>query len=249
MFYIKKIIYICKKINMKRIIILLELGLFLMNISLFSQAYMVNTNYCIVTNNAYLIVNGHVNNQSSGNLNLTGTNSNVIVQNDITNNGTINSSGIIELYGDWINNSTYTHNNTSYVYLKGGNQNVGGSATTTFYNLYLEGTGVKTQTHDEVVANTLDLGARELATQNYTMTVNNPAVGAIQRTTGFVSSTVGGGLARATNSTSTYLFPVGVSGKFRPADVTPSSITASIYKVRMANGDASSEGYNRATRT
>jgi gliding motility-associated-like protein len=245
MFYIKKIIYICKKINMKRIIILLELGLFLMNISLFSQAYMVNTNYCIVTNNAYLIVNGHVNNQSSGNLNLTGTNSNVIVQNDITNNGTINSSGIIELYGDWINNSTYTHNNTSYVYLKGGNQNVGGSATTTFYNLYLEGTGVKTQTHDEVVANTLDLGARELATQNYTMTVNNPAVGAIQRTTGFVSSTVGGGLARATNSTSTYLFPVGVSGKFRPADVTPSSITASIYKVRMANGDASSEGYNR----
>jgi len=245
MFYIKKIIYICKKINMKRIIILLELGLFLMNISLFSQAYMVNTNYCIVTNNAYLIVNGHVNNQSSGNLNLTGTNSNVIVQNDITNNGTINSSGIIELYGDWINNSTYTHNNTSYVYLKGGNQNVGGSATTTFYNLYLEGTGVKTQTHDEVVANTLDLGARELATQNYTMTVNNPAVGAIQRTTGFVSSTVGGGLARATNSTSTYLFPVGVSGKYRPADITPSSTTASIYKVRMANVDASSEGYNR----
>ena len=224
---------------------MLELGLFLMNISLFSQAYMVNTNYCIVTNNAYLIVNGHVNNQSSGNLNLTGTNSNVIVQNDITNNGTINSSGIIELYGDWINNSTYTHNNTSYVYLKGGNQNVGGSATTTFYNLYLEGTGVKTQTHDEVVANTLDLGARELATQNYTMTVNNPAVGAIQRTTGFVSSTVGGGLARATNSTSTYLFPVGVSGKYRPAEVTPTSTTASTYKVRMANGDATSAGYNR----
>ncbi len=230
---------------MKKNIILLELGLILININLFSQAYLINTDYCIVSNNSYLIVNGHVNNQSSGNLYLTGTNSNVIVQNDITNNGTINSSGIIELYGDWINNSTYTHNNTSYVYLKGGNQNVGGSATTTFYNLYLEGTGVKTQTHDEVVANTLDLGARELATQNYTMTVNNPAVGAIQRTTGFVSSTVGGGLARATNSTSTYLFPVGVSGKFRPADVTPSSITASIYKVRMANGDASSEGYNR----
>ncbi len=230
---------------MKRIIILLELGLFLISISLFSQAYLINTNYCIVSNNAYLIVNGHVNNQSSGNLYLTGTNSNVIIQNNITNDGTINSSGIINLYGDWINNSTYTHNSTSYVYLKGANQNVGGSASTTFYNLYLQGSGVKTLGNNEFVDGTLNLQDRELATQNYTMTVNNPTVGAIQRNTGFVSSTVGGGLARATNSASTYLFPVGVSGKYRPAEVTPTSTTASIYKVRMANGDATIEGYNR----
>ncbi|NLY22144.1 MAG: hypothetical protein GX048_02340, partial [Bacteroidales bacterium] len=230
---------------MKRIIILLELGLFLISISLFSQAYLINTNYCIVSNNAYLIVNGHVNNQSSGNLYLTGTNSNVIIQNNITNDGTINSSGIINLYGDWINNSTYTHNSTSYVYLKGANQNVGGSASTTFYNLYLQGSGVKTLGNNEFVDGTLNLQDRELATQNYTMTVNNPLITSVQRTTGFVSSTVGGGLARATNSASTYLFPVGVSGKYRPADVAPSSTTASIYKVRMANGDATSEGYNR----
>ena len=230
---------------MKKIIFLLELGLFLMSINLFSQAYLINTNYCIVSNHTYLIVNGHLNNQSSGNLYLTGTNSNVIIQNNITNNGTINSYGIIDLYGDWINNSTYTHNNTSYVYLKGANQNIGGSTTTTFYNLYLQGTGVKTLGNNQNVDGTLNLDDRELATQNYTMTVNNPLVASVQRTTGFVSSTVGGGLARATNSTSTYLYPVGVSGKYRPADVTPSSTTASIYKVRMANGDASSEGYNR----
>ncbi|HOC40633.1 MAG TPA: hypothetical protein PKK38_04540, partial [Bacteroidales bacterium] len=230
---------------MKRNIFLLELGLFLISINLFSQAYLINTNYCIVSNNAYLIVNGYLNNQSSGNFYLTGTNSNVIVQNNITNNGTINSYGIIDLYGDWINNSTYTHNNTSYVYLKGANQNIGGSTTTTFYNLYLQGSGVKTLGNNQNVDGTLNLNDRELATQNYTMTVNNPTVGAIQRTTGFVSSTVGGGLARATNSTSTYLYPVGSSGKYRPADITPSSTTASIYKVRMANVDASSEGYNR----
>ncbi|HOY90210.1 MAG TPA: hypothetical protein PK891_00670, partial [Bacteroidales bacterium] len=230
---------------MKRNIILLELGLFLISINLFSQAYLINANYCIVSNNAYFIVRGYLNNQSSGNFYLTGTNSNVIVQNNITNNGTINSYGIIDLYGDWINNSTYTHNNTSYVYLKGANQNIGGSTTTTFYNLYLQGTGVKTLGNNQNVVGTLNLNDRELATQNYTMTVNNPTVGAIQRTTGFVSSTVGGGLARATNSTSTYLYPVGSSGKYRPADITPSSTTASIYKVRMANVDASSEGYNR----
>ncbi len=250
-YFLKKIycnqknIYICKKNNMKRIIYLLELGLFLLSINLFSQAYVINTNYCIVTNNAYLIVNGYVSNQSSGNLYLTGTNSNVIVQNNITNDGTINSSGIIDLYGDWINNATYTHNNTSYVYLKGANQNVGGSVSTTFYNLYLQGTGVKTLGNNQFVDGTLNLQDRELATQNYTMTVNNPLITSVQRTTGFVSSTVGGGLARATNSTSVYLFPVGVSGKYRPADITPSATTASVYKVRMANGDATSEGYNR----
>ncbi len=216
-----------------------------MSINLFSQAYLINTNYCIVSNHTYLIVNGHLNNQSSGNLYLTGTNSNVIIQNNITNNGTINSYGIIDLYGDWINNSTYTQNNTSYVYLKGANQNIGGSTTTTFYNLYLQGTGVKTLGNNQNVDGTLNLNDRELATQNYTMTVNNPLVASVQRTTGFVSSTVGGGLARATNSTSTYLYPVGSSGKYRPADITPSSTTASIYKVRMANVDASSEGYNR----
>ena len=230
---------------MKKFIFLLELGLFLMSINLFSQAYLINTNYCIVSNNAYLIVNGYLNNQSSGNFYLTGTNSNVIVQNNITNNGTINSYGIIDLYGDWINNSTYTHNNTSYVYLKGANQNLGGSTTTTFYNLYLQGSGVKTLGNNQNVDGTLNLNDRELATQNYTITVNNPLVASVQRTTGFVSSTVGGGLARATNSTSTYLYPVGSSGKYRPADITPSSTTASIYKVRMANVDASSEGYNR----
>ncbi|HOV54601.1 MAG TPA: gliding motility-associated C-terminal domain-containing protein [Bacteroidales bacterium] len=230
---------------MKKIIFLLELGLFLMSINLFSQAYLINTNYCIVSNHTYLIVNGHLNNQSSGNLYLTGTNSNVIIQNNITNNGTINSYGIIDLYGDWINNSTYTHNNTSYVYLKGANQNIGGSTTTTFYNLYLQGTGVKTLGNNQNVDGTLNLNDRELATQNYTMTVNNPLVASVQRTTGFVSSTVGGGLARATNSTSTYLYPVGVSGKYRPADITPSSTSSATFKVRMANGDASGEGYNR----
>ena len=216
-----------------------------MSINLFSQAYLINTNYCIVSNHTYLIVNGHLNNQSSGNLYLTGTNSNVIIQNNITNNGTINSSGKIDLYGDWINNSTYTHNNTSYVYLKGANQNIGGSTTTTFYNLYLQGTGVKTLGNNQNVDGTLNLNDRELATQNYTMTINNTTAGAIQRTTGFVSSTVGGGLARATNSTSTYLYPVGVSGKYRPADITPSSTSSATFKVRMANGDASGEGYNR----
>ena len=158
-----------------------------------SQVYLINKNYCIVTSNAYLIVNGHLINESNGNLNLTGANSNVIVQNNLTNNGSINSYGIIDLYGDWINNSTCTHNNTSYVYLKGANQTIGGNASTTFYNLYLEGTGTKTLGINQTVDGTLDLKDRELATQSYTMNVSNASTSAIQRTTGFVSSTVGGG--------------------------------------------------------
>jgi len=231
---------------MKKIIILLELGLFLISISLLSQSYLIiNKDYCLVTNNTYLIVQGYVNNQSIGNLYLTDNNSNVRIQNNITNDGNINSSGIIELYGNWINNSTCTHNNTSNVYLKGANQTIEGSATTTFYNLYLQGTGVKTLLNNEFVNGTLYLQDRELATQNYTMTVNNSAVDAIQRNTGFVSSTIGGGLARATNSDSAYLFPVGVSGKYRPAEITPTSAEPSTYKVRMANDDAINEGYDR----
>ncbi|MBL4576993.1 MAG: gliding motility-associated C-terminal domain-containing protein, partial [Flavobacteriales bacterium] len=67
-------------------------------------------------------------------------------------------------------------------------------------------------------------------------------------TTGFVSSIDTGGLARDMANAATYLFPVGSSVgvlRYRPVEIAPTVGTAHTYKVRMANVDATTEGYDR----
>ena len=193
-------------------------------------------------------VNGSVQNQA-GTITVSGSPAaNIYITGDLTNNDIINGAGNIHLWGNWINNATFNHNNGT-VFLKGGNQTLGGTQVTTFYNLTLMGTGIKTQAINEIVAGVLNLNDRELATQTYTMFVTNTATNAIQRTTGFVSSLNGGYLSRQTNQSATYLFPVGSSAgtlRYRPVELTPASANPNTYVVRMANVDATTEGYDRS---
>ena len=157
--------------------------------------------------------------------------------------------------------------------MEGGNQFLGGTTETIFNNLTLDGTGVKTQQINKSSVGILALNNLQLDTDIYTFFVLNPATGAISRNPaqiqsvqGFVSSANGGFLSRATNSTGTYLFPVGsvsnlstnvatastTDDRYRPVEIVPNSATASSYTVRMANLDAStttenlSSGYNRS---
>lgn len=192
-------------------------------------------------------VNGSAQNQT-GTINVaTGTAADLYITGSLTNNATINGYGNIHVNGDWINNSTF-NSFTGTVSLEGANQNISGSVTTSFFNLTLLGSGIKTQTIDEIVTGTLNLNDRELATNIYTMFVNNANTGAIQHTTGFVSSNSGGYLSRTTASTGTFLFPVGSSNgtlRYRPVELSPASSAANTFVVRMANLDASTEGYNR----
>lgn len=198
---------------------------------------------------ALVQVNGSLENAASGTLTLEAAPaSDLYVTGDLTNNATINGGGNIHLWGNWTNNATFNHNN-GHVMLKGGNQILGGTQMTTFYNLTLLGTGIKTQAQHEQVAGVLNLNDRELATQTYTMYVLNTATNAIQRTTGFVSSLNGGYLSRQTNQNAIYLFPVGSSVgtlRYRPVELTPASAAANTYVVRMANVDATTEGYDRS---
>ena len=190
-----------------------------------------------------------------------------------TNQTTITCDGHIYLKGDWINNGTFSYTtspsnfNSSTVFLEGASQILSGSTATVFYNLTLQGTGVKKQTINKSCANILALNNLELNTDVYTFFVLNPAVGAItrnpaqiQNVEGFVSSAIGGKLSRATNSTGTYLFPVGSisnlstnvatvstdDDRYRPVEIIPTSITSSAYTVRMANLDATTETFDRS---
>ena len=97
----------------------------------------------------------------------------------------------------------------------------------------------------------LELNDRELATDNFKMTILSTNVNAITRTTGFVSSLGNGRLSRLMASTGIYNFPVGSSigvSRYRPLNITPSSNAPQQYDVRLANVDANVEGFNRNTR-
>ena len=184
-----------------------------------------------VSNNALVTVKGGVLNQNSG---------------------TIDNSGTIHVSGDWINNGGNTmlvNNSQGTVVLDGADQTIKGSDVTDFYNLKLEGgSSVKAMELNANVANVLDLGNEELQTNANTMYVNNPTPTSIVWNTGYVNSdSLGGYLARATNSTSEYQFPVGsdlLTDVYRPVTLKPASSSANVYGVRLSdeNPDTDNSG-------
>lgn len=157
------------------------------------------------------------------------------------------SNGIFSVEGDWENNGIFVADQ-SFVDLYGANQAIKGSSVSSFYRLGLSGSGVKSMNIDAITSNTLDIGTLELATGDHRMTVTNPNTNSVVFSTGFVSSTNNGRLVRATNSTNAYMFPVGSSlgtPRYRPVEVKPSASGNNEYGVRMANVDATTEGFDR----
>ncbi len=177
----------------------------------------------------------------------------LIVEGDFINQDTANSGGATGKYRvqeDWVNNDRFQADQGE-VELYGANQLITGTNQTSFYNLTLTGTGIKTQTLDATTTNVLALNDRELATATFKMFVTNTATAAITRTTGFVSSLGAGRLSRNMANSALYLYPTGSSVgtvRYRPIEVTPSTASAQTLEVRLANVDATTDGFNRSTR-
>jgi len=158
-----------------------------------------------------------------------------------------NTNSVFNVQGNWINNGTF-NSAQSQVNLYGGNQFIGGTVQSDFYDLALNGSGIKSLNINSSVSNTLNLNSYELATNANTMTILNTSNSAISFTSGFVSSLGAGRLAWNTNSTGSYLFPVGSSVgtfRYRPVTVNPGNTSLHTFAVRMANVDATTEGYDR----
>ncbi len=199
-----------------------------------------------LTKGITVFVDGSVQNET-GNIDVDAIsgNSELLVQSDFINNDTAGGDGYYRVLGNWTNNANFQAG-TGTVFLEGANQTLGGSMPTTFNNLTLNGSGVKTQAIDQYCTGILSLNDIELNTDIYSFFVQNPDVSAITLGTGFVSSLNGGFLSRVTNTANAYLFPVGSSvgtTRYRPVELTPDG-TGNTYTVRMANTDATSEGYH-----
>lgn len=186
-------------------------------------------------------------------LNSSGTVSNagrITVEGDFVNDDQVDggggSSGIFNVQNDWVNNGTFSADQSVFN-LTGGTQQITGTSVSSFYNLFLVGPGVKTMTLDAEVSNILDLTDQELATGGNRLLLSSTSPAALAYNNGFVSSEGDGRLAWNTSSMSDYLFQVGSSNgitRIRPVRVTPSTVAPHTFEIRMANVNATSEGYD-----
>lgn len=178
----------------------------------------------------------------------------LVIEKNFINNDTATSGGLTgkyEIKGNFTNNHAFVEDQ-GIVELNGAAQQISGSVVTSFYDLTLSGTGIKSQTLNTRVTHNLNLNDRELATGSNTMFVDNPLPSAIAENGGFVSSTGTGRLVREMSQATGYLFPVGSSAgtpRVRPIRITPSTLSNNTFAVRFANVDPSLEGYNRSLRS
>ena len=168
-----------------------------------------------------------------------------VVNNDMVTGGGLNT-GSFTLSGNWENNQSFTANQ-SRVVLNGGNQDITGTAISSFYNLRLLGSGIKRLTINADVVGSLELNGLELATQTNLLRILNTSISAITPLGGFVSSLGVGRLSWNMNSTSNYVFPLGSSvgtQRIRPVSIRPSIAAPHTFAARMANVDATIEGFD-----
>lgn len=109
---------------------------------------------------------------------------------------TPSAAGLIQLEGDWNNNAGNTGftADAGTVAMVGAAQSIGGSSSTTFYNLTLQGSGTKTLNVNTQVGGAstltgvLSLGTRPLDLNSRFLTISNPTPAAVTWTTGYVIS-------------------------------------------------------------
>lgn len=195
--------------------------------------------------NSIVKVKGSFNNDQDGVFQNKGT---TTVDSSFFNNGLSEKSGFYRVGKDWVNNHIFI-SDSSQAFLFGNNQFIRGDSVTRYWILELQGTGVKTQQINSFVKDSLRLNDRELATDIHYMHVLNPDTGAITRSTGFVSSLGAGKLLRNTDQSLAYLFPTGSSlgtVRYRPVTLRPGTAAAHTFGVRMANNNATLDGYDRS---
>ena len=147
---------------------------------LFAQGWVTKGVNVVVKDDAHIVLNGntaHYTSRDSG-----------IV---LTRN-----SGTIHVDGNWINDGTNPAigNNAGTVELTGNNQSIEGSTPTSFNNLTLLGSGIKTLQIDALVgggytgtrSGKIDLGTRHLRLNSNQLTINNPSSVSIARQTGLL---------------------------------------------------------------
>lgn len=186
-----------------------------------------------------------------------------------TTDGVIENHSHFYISGNWTNKNAPTGNiflpdipgmRKGWVHLDSANQTIFGPTMTHFNSLDFTGVGIKHLSGaDTEIEDTLALNNHEFdANINTVLVLSTDSFAIIQSdSSGFVSNTEEGGLARVTDSVKGYFFPVGSStgtARFRPVMIRPLNDVSNAnntFKVQMVNvdpNDATPTAYDRATK-
>lgn len=186
---------------------------------------------------------------------------------DLNNSGHLNHAGLLEIEGSMINNDSlicannlnteiwvgnnWTNNKlfnsgNSKVTLTGVNQSINGSAASNFHRLQLDGASgaMKTMEVAVGVADSLQLGNTELATQSNNLSLGNGTI-EIERGSGYISNQFGGKVLvnMPAIATSNIEIPLGYSiSDYKPVTLQNPSIGS--YEFGLYGNNPTANGLN-----
>ncbi len=144
------------------------------------------------------------------------------------------SGGQFTVSGNWINNSTtngVANNGMSFLF-NGTNQTIGGSDTTSFYNLTLQNTSVTVSSPAIFIGNSLTFNKGIIyTTAGQTLEFSNAATVSGASDSGYVE----GAVAKTGNQA--FLFPTGKSGLYRPIAISAPPVVTDRFVARYYSDD------------
>ncbi len=173
-------------------------------------------------------------------LNVTGGTNGGITNNS---NGEIANNGIITLTGNFINNADFVSGINSKVKMQGAYQDIGGSNTTTFCDLFIDGTDNKTISIKTNINDSLIFNNNNVAINNNNLVLLTNAIIYNNSPTKFVVTNGTGKLVKNSLLTGTdFLFPVGDTlNSYKPVKLNYAG-TIDTFGVRIIKGIDPSTG-------
>ena len=190
--------------------IVLNLGIFSF-IGLSAQGILNNGANIVLNTGATVYINGTTGHYKNQNLGLIKSNT---------------AGGTINMFGNWTNNAANIafQNDGANVMLSGADQTIGGSNSTSFYNLTLAGSGTKSLTASSTVGGqstftgVLAMGDRPFDLNGNRLNISNSSTAAITYSNGYIISETNAAINssilnwKTGTNTGSYIFPFGVSG-------------------------------------
>ncbi len=156
-------------------------------------------------------------------------------ENDV--NGSVQNNGNINVAGNFINDYNFISGASSNVKLDGAVQNIGGTSSTTFNNLIIDGTGNKTISINTSVASSLIMNANKVLISNYNLSLLSSAnITNPDNSRFIVTNGTGSLIKKSLPLTTDFLFPVGDTlTSYKPAIINYSG-TTDTFAVRVEKG-------------
>jgi len=175
---------------------------------------------------------------NSGTFNSASTYHNVIIESGAT--FAAPSAGTITVTGNWTNDGNFTANNSTVIFAGTTTQTIGGTQTTTFAHLTMNGSGDKVLGISTVSTGTLSLLQGKLFIGTHKLQANNSSGGSASS---YVVTNGTGRLSLQLEQNSTKRFPIGLSA-YNPIELTNTE-TTDRFNLRVsdeANSNANDPG-------